>query len=115
MKYIIIQDSRLNKGMYIALSDKTKQRSGWWTSVLENALIFDNKESASEVASKLQYNSPKVIPYNEAEKLVSPIVSIKYSYEIKPRKKNIFEMSDSEYKEWLGYSDAIEYGGGMFT
>lgn len=111
--YIILQDSRENKGMNLALIDRSKNSDKWWTSVLENAKIFTSKLEADEVCSKYKFNNPRVVPFDVASKEVIPIVTIKYQRS-KPIRKNIFQMNMYEYKEWLGYSDAIEYGGGMF-
>jgi len=107
--YLIIQDSRNNKGRVLALADKKLKTKGWWTSVLDNALLFGDKAGAAKVASKLKFNNPRVVPYDVAKKEVTPIVTITHK-KVKKR-KSIFEMDDWEYKEWLGYSDAIEYGG----
>lgn len=116
MKYIIVQDSRKNIGMNIALVDKDKTtiQGRWWTSLLEHAKVFDSKEEANKVCSNYRFNNPRVVPFDEAERVIQPIVTIIYKSVPSKRRKNIFEMDIYEYKEWLGYSDANEYGEGMF-
>lgn len=109
MNYIILQDSRKNNGMNLALIDRSKSKSKWWTSVLENALIFTSKKQAQIQCEKYKFNNPRVVPFDIAKKQVIPIVTI--TYEITRKRKNIFQMNMWEYKEWLGYSDAIEHGG----
>jgi hypothetical protein len=104
MKFIIVQDSRKNIGMNIALiaRDKVTVQGRWWTSLLENALTFDSKEEADKVCSKYKFNNPRVIPFDEAKLIIHPIVTIKYSFETKSKARSIFDMNDYEYKEWLG-------------
>ena len=109
MSYLILQDRRKNKGMNLALIDRSKSQSKWWTSVLDNALVFTSKIQAQNQCEKYKFNNPRVVPFDVAKKEVVPIVTIT-SEKVK-RRKNIFEMDMWEYKEWLGYSDAIEYGG----
>jgi hypothetical protein len=113
--YVIVQTSRLNKNDLLVLANKEKTNK-WWTSILEDALIINTKQQAIEIVSKLQYNNPRVIPYDIAKKEIKPIVTkqVFIRHKTKYKTKNIFEMNDYEYKEWLGYSDAIEQGGGMF-
>ncbi len=117
MKYIIVQDSRLNIGMNIVLIDKDKKsiNGKWWTSVLKDAKQFDTKEEANIVCEKYKFNNPRVIPYDEAKDIIIPIITETYSIVKKIRRRSIFDMDMWEYKEWLGYSDANECGGGMFT
>ena len=110
MSYVILQDSVKNKGMNLVLVDRAKNQDKWWTSVLENALVFTSKLEASKQCDKLKFNNPRVVPFDSAKNEIEPIVTITYKYK-KPRRKSIFQMNMWEYKEWLGYSDAIEYGG----
>ena len=113
--YIIIQESRQNKGQYIALVDRTKKDSGFWTSILKDAHQFADKQSANNRAITLKFNNVRVVPLEEGATLIKPIItyySVKHSKKVN---KNIFQMSNWEYKAWLGYSDVIEQGGGTFT
>ena len=110
MNYVIIQDSRKNKGRILVLVDRNKSKSTWWTSDLDNALVFTSREQAQKQCEKYKYNYPRVIPFDVAKKQVIPIVTTNH----KTTKKNILEMDMWEYNEWLGYSDAIEYGGESF-
>ncbi len=109
MSYLIIQDSRKNKGMNLALVDRSKSPDQWWTSVLDNALVFITKEQVKIQCDKYKYNNPRVVPFDIAKNEIKPIVTV--TYQKVKRRKNIFDMNIYEYKEWLGYSDAIEYGG----
>jgi hypothetical protein len=109
MGYVILQDSIKNKGMNLVLVDRTKTKEKWWTSVLENALVFTSKLEASKQCDKLKFNNPRVVPFDSAKNEVEPIITT--TYKRVKRRKNIFQMDMWEYKEWLGYSDVIEQGG----
>lgn len=112
MEYLILQDSRKNKGMYIAMVDKTKctEPKKFWTSVVSNALKFTSKEEASKICDKLKFNNPRVVPIDEATELVKPV----YKRTHIKKRKTIFDMDMWEYKEWLGQGndDWHEHNGG---
>lgn len=110
MPYVILQDSRKNQGKFLVMVDKNKSKDKWWTSIMENALVFTSKKTADDTCQKLKFNNPRVVPFDTAKNEVTPIVTVTFEWK-KPRRLNIFQMSCWEYKEWLGYSDAIEYGG----
>lgn len=97
--------------MNLALIDRSKSKDKWWTSELKNALVFESKEQAQLQCEKYKYNNPRVVPFDKANNEVKPIVTVTLQMK-KKRRKNIFEMNMWEYREWLGYSDVIEYGGG---
>lgn len=107
--YVIVQDSRKNKGMNLALVDRSKIRTRWWTSGLSDVKIYTDKREAQLQCEKYKFNNPRVVPFDVAKQIIVPIVTVTYN-SVK-RRKNIFEMNIWEYKEWLGYSDVIEQGG----
>lgn len=115
MRYVIIQDSRKDEGMFICLKNRVKETDTYWTSYFEYALMFDSKEAAIERVSKLKYNNPRVVPEDEAKSLIKEIYQeVIVWVQKKKRRKSIFEMDMYEYKEWLGggNDDWSEFDGG---
>lgn len=41
----------------------------FWSHSLDNAILFQRKDVAEKIASKLKYNNPRVVSYNETRKL----------------------------------------------
>lgn len=112
-KYVVIQNSRLNNKILLILKERQNSKDSWWTSEIKKAKTFETKLEADKYCDKLKFNNPRVIPYDEGKNIIIPVVT--YSYEKSIKNQNIFNMSDIEYKEWLGYSDCIEQGGGMYN
>ena len=67
MAYIILADSRRNKGEKVALVDRSRFKDQWWTERIEKAMIFKKKSAAEIQRSKLRYNNPKVFPLREGK------------------------------------------------
>lgn len=75
MSYAIICNARKGYDLGItclALVDRRKTRSTWWTSDSPGLILEYKKRSAAEYACKrLKKNGPIVVPYSDAVRFVS--------------------------------------------
>lgn len=60
MKYVILADSQKFRGQKVALADRSRYRSQWWTEHIGRAKTFDTLQSAESVCVKLKFNNPTV-------------------------------------------------------
>lgn len=60
MSYIILTDSRQNKGEKIAMADRSKTKSQWWTQRPELAMVFKNRDAAEAKRATIKFNNPQV-------------------------------------------------------
>jgi hypothetical protein len=56
-KYIIASDGKKRQ---LYLQDRRISKDSFWTKYLENAISFNNKQSALAESKKLKYNKPRV-------------------------------------------------------
>jgi len=70
MSYAVICDARTGKGAGIsvlALVDRGKSRSMWWTSDDPRIVLnFHSLEAARATSRRLYYNRTRVVPYEDA-------------------------------------------------
>ena len=64
---------------YLALVDRRKNKSLFWTSDDSSLIMrFNNKSAAEKVVARLKYNSPKIVSYKQAVGIVN---ENNYNYE----------------------------------
>jgi len=59
-KYIILADSQKKAGEKIALVDRLKYKTQWWTESKKKAMVFTTLEQAKIQLGKLKFNNPKI-------------------------------------------------------
>jgi transposase len=64
--YVILTNSRNSPGEKIAMADRTKTKSQWWTQRIELAMIFVSIEAANAQAARMKFNTPEVWTKEEA-------------------------------------------------
>ena len=60
MSYIILTDSRQNKGEKLAMVDRNKTKAQWWTQRPELAMVFKSLAAADAQKSSIKFNNPQV-------------------------------------------------------
>jgi hypothetical protein len=72
--HAIICDARKGENLGIdtlALVDRGKTREFWWTSDRPELILGYRKESAAKFAlSRLKLNNPRIVPLEEAERII---------------------------------------------
>ena len=103
-KYAIICNARNKKGIEnyniqkLALVDRRKTKSLFWTSDDSTLIMKFNTLNGAKIAlSKLKYNSPKIVEFSEAARIIN---NNSYSYEAK---RNEMESYVSYYGDELGW------------
>ena len=72
--YIILSNSRINKGEKLALVDRNKTKNQWWTQDVNKIMIFNSKDAAETQCSKLKFNNPQVWEYAKGIKRLSQVL-----------------------------------------
>lgn len=60
MSYMILTDSRQNKGEKLAMADRSKTKTQWWTQRPELAMVFESHSAAQIQKAKIRFNNPEV-------------------------------------------------------
>jgi hypothetical protein len=76
--YVIITNSYKQKDVTLFLIDRSKTKSSWWSTELDNNVLYmRNIKAARRICNKLKHNSPRVITVKEARKLAEKNANIK--------------------------------------
>lgn len=60
MSYIILTDSQKRKGEKLALADRSKIKTQWWTQRSELAMVFRTVAAAEAKRRKINFNNPQI-------------------------------------------------------
>ncbi len=71
------------------LIDRRKDKTRWWTRLLDLAMKFNNEKAAQTTANKLKFGSPKIVTLEEAQKCLDRDLELDGKQEYDP--------FDSEY------------------
>lgn len=69
MSYVIATQSR-NCNELLFMVDRAKQRAGFWSNRLEDALVYQHKAAAQAKVATLKFNRPHVMTLAEAQGIV---------------------------------------------
>lgn len=72
--FLILANSRTKPGEMIALVDRTKCKTQWWTETVDKAIVFRLKSAAEVQCRKLKFNKPSVWTYEEGKKRLGQVL-----------------------------------------
>lgn len=67
MSYLVVTEG--HKDTTLFLVDRRKTKKQWWTYSTCLAMKFNSRSEAQEQANKLIYKNPRVVSFQEAQKL----------------------------------------------
>ncbi len=59
-KYVVLVQSP-RTGQHLLMVDRRKRKDAWWTSDVEDAMIYDSRGAAVDKARSLRYNNPRAV------------------------------------------------------
>jgi hypothetical protein len=89
MEYYIVQNPRKETtSHFLFLADRNKTKQMWWTGSLGLAIRFTSDIAAQAAASRLRFNTPRVVSAIEATEMASR----------NKNSRNLQEMRNAQYE-----------------
>lgn len=69
MSFVIACDKRDDPSTTLFMVDRRRQRQSFWSDRLDDALVYRRRVDAQLKVARLRYNSPRVLPLEEAREI----------------------------------------------